>query len=121
MAKFSLRRYEDQARASVVVGIAACLGLLAQAVLVFRHINLSEWTIMYGSPNRRTLVLAATAAVLGLGLAALGLGFNSAGQKRNDKPQFSWIGFFLGAGTICLTIIFMCLFHFRAEFIGVPK
>ncbi len=121
MARFSLRRYEDQAKASVVFGIAACASLLAQAALVFRHVDTNTWSVIYGSMNRRYLIFLATAVSLLLGAIALGLGFNSAGQRRNEKPQLSWLGFFLGAGTVCVAIVVACFFQFRSEYLGVAK
>ena len=118
MAKFSLRRYESQALASVVLAIASCISLIGQALLVFRGINYSEWTILYGNPNRRYMVYCAAAVTLLLGFSALGLGFNSAGQRRNERPQMSWVGFFLGVGVVCLATVFLYFFHTRSEFIG---
>lgn len=118
MAKFSLRRYESQALASVVLAIASCISLIGQAYLVFRDIDYSEWTILYGNPNRRYMVYCAAAVTLLLGFSALGLGFNSAGQRRNERPQMSWLGFFLGVGAVCLAIVFVFFFYSRAEFIG---
>jgi uncharacterized membrane protein HdeD (DUF308 family) len=115
---FSLRRYESQALASVVLGIVSCISLIVQALLVFRNINFVEWTVLYGNPNRRYIVLAASAVTLLLGFSALCLGFNSAGQRRNDRPQMSWVGFFLGVGVVCLAIVFVFFFRTRAEFVG---
>lgn len=118
MAKFSLRRYENQALASLVLGIVSCVTLITQAFLVFRHINISEWTVLYGNVNRRYMVLCTTAVTLLLGFSALGLGFNSAGQRRNERPRTSWVGFFLGVGVVCLAAVIMFFFQMRAEFIG---
>ena len=121
MTKFSLRRFEDQAKASVVLGIVACVGLVVQAIMVFRHIDTNEWAIMYGNPTRKYLVMITTAISLLVGVAALGLGYNSAGQRRNEKPQLSWTGFFLGAGVICFAVIFFVVFRTRSEFMGLGK
>ncbi len=121
MAKFSLRRFEDQARASVLLGIVACVNLVAQVIMVFRHIDTSAWVIMYGNTTRKYLVLLTTAACLLMGAAAVGLGYNSAGQRRNEKGQLSWLGFFMGAGVVCLAVICYFVFHTRSEFIGGPR
>jgi hypothetical protein len=53
-------------------------------------------------------------------LAASGFGFglSSAGQRRNDKPQLSWTGFFIGAAILCLTVVLLFIFRVRGEFIG---
>jgi hypothetical protein len=121
VAKFSLRRYEDQALFSVVLGIVACLSLITQALMTFRNVNWAEKVILYGNPTRKYLILLAALITLGLGLGAVGFGFNSAGQRRNDRPQFSWIGFFLGAGAICLTIVLVFIFQTRSEFLAIGR
>lgn len=119
VAKFSLRRYEDQAKAGAALGIVACVSLLAQAFMVFRHVDTQQWVIAYGNPSRRYMVMITTAISLLIAVAALGLGLNSAGQRRNEKPMLSWVGFFIGAGVICLAIIFYMVFHLRSEFLGI--
>jgi tellurite resistance protein TehA-like permease len=121
VAKFSLRRFEDQAKASIVLGIVACVSLVVQAAMVFRHVDWSDVVIIYGNPSRRYLVLATTAISFLIGVSALGLGLNSAGQRRNEQPKLSWAGFFLGAGVICLTVIIFMLFYLRSEYIGLGK
>jgi hypothetical protein len=121
VAKFSLRRFEDQARASVALGIVACVSLIFQAGMVFRHIDWGQKVILYGSSSRRYLVMMTAALSILIGIAALGLGLNSAGQRRNEKPKLSWTGFFLGAGVICLAIIFYIAFHLRGEYIGIGR
>jgi len=117
-AKFSLRRYETQARVSMFVGIASCLCLLALAVLVFHNADWSEWVIYYARPWRRQIVFLAGAVTLLAAVTALGFGFNSAGQRRNTRPRESWLGFFLGAGVVCLALVLLFIFHQRAIFVG---
>ena len=118
MAKFSLRRYENQALASIVLGVAACISLTCEAILVLRYFDFSQKVVYYSNPSRRLLVFGAAAATLLLGFCALGLGFNSAGQRRNERPQMSWVGFFLGVGVVCIATVFAFFFHTRAEYIG---
>lgn len=114
VANFSLRRYDTQARVSVALSIASCVTLVATAFFTLRYLDWSEYTVYYG-PVRRLLILGAGAATLALSLAALGLGLNSAGQRRNDKPKLSWLGFFIGAGVFSLAIILLFLFKIRGE------
>jgi hypothetical protein len=118
VVKFSLRRFEDQAKASVVLGVVACVSVVVQVIMVFRHIDTAQWVIMYGSTSRKYLVMIMTVLSLLIGVAALGLGFNSAGQRRNEKPKLSWLGFFMGAGVICLAVIGFVVWRTRSEFMG---
>lgn len=118
MAKFSLRRYDTQARMSVIFGMLSALGILALGVLVFHNFDFSEMAIPYARPWRRQVVFLTAAVTLGIATTALGFGFNSAGQRRNERPRESWIGFFVGAGCICLALALLFLFHTRAEFIA---
>src|SRR5687767_966414 len=117
---FSLRRYDTQARVSVYVSLASVASLLAMTVFVFtidkgfRLIDKSQFVINYG-PTRRMLVLGTGACTILLAIIAFGLGLNSAGQRRNDKPTLSWIGFFIGAGVLCLAAILLFLFKTRGE------
>lgn len=115
VAKFSLRRYDVQAKLSVYVSAASCVFLVGLAVLVvvwnwgeFMH----ERTITYSSKTLRApLVYLFGLISFGLGIAGFGLGASSAGQRRNDKPTYSWIGFFLGAVTITASIVLLWVFR----------
>ena len=120
MGKFSLRRYDTQAKVSVLISAVSFVSLLALTVFVFtidkgfRLIDKSQFVITYG-PTRKILVLASGACTLLLAVIGFGLGLNSAGQRRNDKPTLSWIGFFLGAGVLCLALVLLFLFKTRGE------
>lgn len=114
MAKFSLRRYDVQARFSVYISTAACLPLLAMMAIMFRHINIEDLAMIVG-PKRKIAVLAAAGVTLLMAAIGFGMGFNSAGQRRNDKPKLSWIGFFISAGVLCITLVLLFLFMVRAE------
>lgn len=114
MAKFSLRRYDTQATVGMYCSLVALLCLAAQVFLIFQHLNPDEWIVFYG-PTRRIAIFVATAATLGMAAIAAGLGFNSAGQRRNDKGQLSWIGFFIGALVFSLSIALFLFFHWRGE------
>jgi hypothetical protein len=97
--------------------LISCLGLVALAVLVFRHVDTKEWTITYGK-TRGQMVVGATGVTVLLALIGLGLGISSAGQRRNDRPMLSWIGFFVGAMVICLAFILWFLFRARGDLWG---
>jgi len=115
MAKFSLRRYETQARASVVIGLASVASLLVLIALFLRNIAWSETTIVYGNPAYRLTIYGAAFITMCLATFGFGFGFNSAGQRRNDKPQLSWTGFFISAAVLCLTIVLLFFFQTRSE------
>jgi len=119
MAKFSLRRYETQARASVIVALASVASLLGLVFLFSRNFVWSETVIVYGNPSYKLMVYGAAFVTLVLSAFGFGFGFNSAGQRRNDKPQLAWIGFFIGATVLCLTIILLCCFRARTEVITI--
>ncbi len=118
MAKLSLRRYDVQARVSVILSIVSLVFLVGLTALIFRYPKLliQEKVILYNPRGlRMPLIYIFGLTALGLGIAGFGLGLNSAGQRRNDKPTHSWIGFFLGAGSITFTLILLYLFKAWGE------
>ena len=124
MAKFSLRRYDNQALVSIVISLASLVALLGLAFIAFQNTvfpeGASSWKeylnfdIPHGK-NRKMAVAGGTAMTLLLAAVGFGMGLNSAGQRRNDKQKWSWIGFFMGAVVLCLTIIVFLIFRERGE------
>ncbi len=114
VAKFSLRRFDNQAQASVWLSLlsVAPLGMLAFAIL--RRLDRAELIFYYGSRGKMLVLLSAMATFM-LAAAGFGFGLNSAGQKRNDKQQLSWIGFFTGALVLALTCVLVFVFLRRGE------
>ncbi len=123
MAKFSLSRYDTQARVSVLVSAVSCIFLAMLTVFVFsidkglKLLDKSQYIVTYGH-TRRLLVLGCGGAAILLAVIGFGMGLNSAGQRRNDKPTLSWLGFFLGAMVLCLAAILLFFFQTRGEPIG---
>ncbi|MBN1491049.1 MAG: hypothetical protein JXA69_14135 [Phycisphaerae bacterium] len=116
MAKFSLRRYDVQATVSVALSAAAFFFILAMAAMIVTKLNLEMKVISYGKEGlRMPAIYLSGLAAFTLGVAGFGFGMNSAGQRRNDKPRRSWIGFFLGAGAITLSLILLALFRMWGE------
>lgn len=113
--KFSLRRYDTQARFGLLLSILSVGGLLALAALVvsadkgFAYFNTADLTITYG-PVRRLAVLATGGMTALLAVSGFGFGLNSAGQRRNDKPMLSWISFFVGGAVLCLALVLLFFF-----------
>ncbi len=114
MANFSLRRYDTQARVSMIVSLASCISLLGMILVLLRRFDFTEFTILYGPPTRYA-VLGSGALTILLAAIGFGMGLNSVGQRRNEKPLFSWIGFFVGAGVLCVALALFFLFQVRGE------
>jgi hypothetical protein len=120
LAKFSLRRFDTQARVGLWLSLLAALLLLAELVIVFNihkgfeGVDAKEWTIYHGR-TRRTAVYAAVGLTLVFAVAGMGFGFNSAGERRNDRQNLSWAAFFIGATVISLAVILFMVFRLRGE------
>ena len=114
MAKFSFSRPDSQARLSAVLSLLSCVTLAGLVFLMKRHLDWKQMVISYG--RTRGLIIQATFAVTLL-LAASGtyVGWSSVGERRNDKPTLSWLGFFVGAAVISLAFILYWFFKSRGE------
>lgn len=117
MAKFSLRRYDTQARVGLVLGILSALALLGLVGLILTsNLSWADRAFSFGA-RRKAAMMGATAVTLALGAAAAGFGYNSAGQRRNDRQGLSWLAFFIGAGTISLGLILFLIMRLRGELV----
>lgn len=114
MAKFSLRRFDTQAQVSAIISLLSIVPLVVLAFFVLRYLDFKEMVLYYG-PTRKTAIYAMAAVTLLLSATGFGFGLNSAGQRRNDKQQLSWIGFFTGAIVLSLTLVVLFLFRQRGE------
>ncbi len=108
----NFRLYDTQATTGVVVGIAA-IGCLAALMYcsVGRGLDLDQGVIAYSPKSpwgqyRNYMVMGLTAVSLVLGTAAGLLGFNSLGQKRNNRQARSWLGLAMGAFVDALAPVF---------------
>ena len=120
MAKFSLRRYEDQATASVVLAIAALILAVPLAYLVFRNFEAEFGWIWYNPRSpRRLLVLLFTAMTGGVALLGFGFGLNSLGQRRNTNQNRSWLGFLLGGVAMLAAFLLLACFWLMAKPVAV--
>ena len=114
MAKFSLSRHDTQAWVGAMVSLFSCVWLAALAALVFRHVDWGQWIITYGKGRYQAILVVAAVTIL-LAAIGFGMGWSSAGQRRNDKPTLSWVAFFVGAGVICLAIVLLYIISKRGE------
>jgi hypothetical protein len=114
VAKFSLRRFENQAQVSALLSLLSVLPLAVLTFFVMQKIDWAELVLYYG-PNRRLAILGTAAVTLVMSAIGFGLGLSSAGQRRNDKQQLSWVGFFTGAIVLAMTMVVIFLFMQRGE------
>ncbi|MFQ5591619.1 MAG: hypothetical protein ACE5HE_10685 [Phycisphaerae bacterium] len=106
-----LRRYDVQADYAWVLAAVSIAPFLVAAGLLWRNMQWELGRIMYRSDG---LFLPAFFVCLGASIAPAATGFllgwSSAGQRRNDRPMRSWIGFFVGGGVLTLNVILMIAF-----------
>lgn len=107
----NLRKYENQAVFSVAMAVVGAVCALASALIVLKRFNWEHFTLTYNRSGKLVIIFAAS-MLLAMGASAIGfgMGFNSAGQKRNTKSRLSWLGFFLSAGAIALALIVAIFF-----------
>lgn len=102
MALPNFRLPTVQAKLGLLAGLAGLLTTVCLAVLVFKGYVRQQGVIPYNehmglSQYRRPLIFVATAFAVVLGGTGGVLGFNSLGQARNAKQNYSWLGMILGA------------------------
>jgi uncharacterized membrane protein len=107
-----LRRFEVQASCASWLAIVSLVPFVAALWLTGTRYHAQLGRIIYGSEGRFVPVFAAT-VLASLAPAALGLvlGWNSAGQRRNDRSSRSWLGFFLGGAVVSADIVLLLAFY----------
>ena len=113
MASMSLRRFDVQAKLSLVTSIVSALGLVGVIYLIYRNYHPDLGAIVFGVKSKYSLIfMAACGATMLLSVVGLALGISSAGKRRNEFQRRSWLGFFVGTAVLSGAII--CLAMFRA-------
>ena len=113
MASKSLRRYDVQAKVSLIVSILAVIGCVGLVMLLLRNYDSGLGAIVYGGGSLYApIILVGTAGTMLLSAIGLVLGFNSAGQRRNETQGRSWAGFFLGTAGLAGAIVCLAMFWF---------
>ena len=110
MARSSLRRFDVQAKWSLVFSVLAALICLALAALLVRNWHSGLHQITFRNPLFKIIVVGIAGLSMLLAVFGTALGFNSAGQRRNEKQRLSWIGFFLGSGMFTLAVVLFAAF-----------
>ncbi|MBU0719559.1 MAG: hypothetical protein KJ749_15050 [Planctomycetes bacterium] len=112
MGSSSIRRYDVRATYAAVLSCIAVVPFLAAAFLTWRNYNPDIAQIVYGAEGSFVPVFLACIAASGLpGFLGFVLGWSSAGQRRNDKPARSWMGFFVGGFVVTLDLILLIAFY----------
>lgn len=112
MARGTLRRFDTQAKASWIVSLAAVAGVVILAFLAWRNLDMELRVIRFSRGSLyRPLYLGICAVTMLLAVVGLALGFNSAGQRRNEMQRRSWMGFFAGTGAFSLAIVLFWVFY----------
>ncbi len=112
MGFMSLRRFDVQARLAPVVAGISVLPLAGAGFGVIKRFNRDLGQIVYGSGSwfEVAFMVCVLSAML-LGGVAFLLGWSSAGQRRNDKPTRSWVGFFLGGAVATFGLVLLIAFY----------
>ena len=103
----NFRLANTQASASLYIGILGLLSMAALVFVVFKGYDTEFKTIPYNASEgigrfRPYFVYGGTTASLVIGGVAGLLGFNSIGQKRNERQTLSWLGMAAGALTVSI-------------------
>jgi len=106
-----LRLYEVQASYALALALVSVPPFLAAAGLMASRYHADLRVIVYGAGGRfaPALLGCLLASMVPAGCGFL-LGWSSAGQRRNDKPARSWLGFFVGGGVLTLDLILVIAF-----------
>ncbi len=106
-----LRRYDIQASYACVLSAVSVLPFLAAAWLLSRNMRWDLRQIIYNSEGFffPVFLVCVLASMVPAATAFL-LGWSSAGQRRNDRPIQSWVGFFLGGGVLTLDLVLAIAF-----------
>lgn len=112
----NFRSFTTQARAGVLLAVLALATVAALAYCAMHGYSAENNVVPYNaseglSQHRPNLVLGLTALIVLMSIGAGALGFNSLGQKRNEKPGLSWLG--LALATLCIPAALFFYFFWK--------
>ena len=101
----NFRSFTTQAVTGILLASLAVVTVMALAYCAIRGLDWENKVINYNAKEgmgqyRPNLVLGLTALTVLISLGAGALGFNSLGQKRNERPGLSWLG--LAVAALCI-------------------
>ncbi|MGB0716636.1 MAG: hypothetical protein ACPGXK_12195 [Phycisphaerae bacterium] len=106
----SWRRFDVQAKYAATLAVVSVLPFLASVIVAVRNYKSDIGRIIYQNSTYAMVLLGCAATAMGLAAIAVILGFNSAGQRINERQNLSWLGFFLGGGVLTLSFIVVIAF-----------
>jgi hypothetical protein len=95
-----------------VFSVLAALACLVLAVLLVRNWHSGLNQVVFRKPVFKIVVVGCAGLSMLLAVFGTALGFNSAGQRRNNRQRLSWTGFFLGSGVFTLAVVLFAAFWF---------
>ncbi len=114
--------YETQATWSVILGAVASLAMLAAAAAVLQKFQLDDFEIVLRAGGGRYYAILGAIGLAGAAsLIGSLIGFSSAGHKRNKKSNLSWMGFFVNAVVMTLTLCLFVFFWLTKDTMQMPQ
>jgi len=111
MATGKLKRFDIQANIALTLALVSAVPFVGAMALAIRNYDGNLVQITYGSGSKfAPLLLGCLLLSMAPGFVGFLLGLNSAGQRRNEKSNRSWMGFFIGG--LVLTLDFILLLAF---------
>jgi len=108
---FQLRRLDVQANYAAVLALASVVPCVAGAVVLIWKYDATLGRVVYGAAGKVVPVFAVCVlASLLPAVVSFVLGWNSAGNRRNNQPGRSWVGFFLGGTVATIDVILLVAF-----------
>jgi hypothetical protein len=103
----NFRLYDTQAVFSALLGVVAVLFVILLAFVVARNFDPHAKVIWFNPKQkiREPIIFAASGGAALCGVISAIMGFNSLGQKRNNRQGMSWLGLALGALSLVLAVI----------------
>ena len=105
MVGANLRRYDVQATYAMALALFSLLPLSGASYLLIRNYRSELGAITYRSEFFLPALLACLALAAVMSLFAILFGYNSAGQRRNEKPLRSWMGFLIGSLSLTVAVV----------------
>jgi hypothetical protein len=99
---------------SVILACLGGLGVLGALMLLVRNFDGFETFWVSYNPKRPFMYVLGIMLMLAVGAGGIGLlvGFNSAGQRRNELSRLAWVGFFVNAGIVTIALCAGLFFYF---------